>query len=54
MRPNPQDATDLVIFTEEIPSEKLLFLCSVTFDQHGQFIHQYLKGEFLFKELPWK
>ena len=29
MWPNPQDAADLVIFTEEIFNGKLHFLCSV-------------------------
>ena len=30
MWPNPQFPADLVTFTEEIPNEKLQFLCSVS------------------------
>ena len=30
MWPNPQETADLVTFTEEIPNEKLHFLCSVS------------------------
>ena len=31
MRPNPQEAGELVTFTEEILNGKLHFLCSVSF-----------------------
>ena len=31
MLPNPQETADLVTFTEEIPNEKLHFLCSELF-----------------------
>ena len=29
MWPNPQEAADLATFTEEIPKENFIFLCSV-------------------------
>ena len=29
MRPNPQEATDLVTFTEEILNGKLHFMCNI-------------------------
>ena len=39
MWPNPQDTSDLVTFTEEIPNGKLHFLCCAL--TVGEFLHDY-------------
>ena len=37
MWPNPQESTDFVIFTEEIPNEKFHFLCGAAYSKNEPF-----------------
>ena len=61
MRPNPQETTDLVTFTEEILNGKLHFLCSVAFvigdsmvkDIGGYLLTGSMKRKFILKKQPF-